>query len=119
MEKIKNYLLCLLITFFVSAILLGVTSLIFAYTNINDKYLQMFVFGIVAISILIGSTILSKKIKEKGLILGGIFGFTFLLIIFLISGIAYSSFALTNTLFVYVGISMLSGIVGGIIGVNI
>lgn len=119
MDKIKNYLLCLLITFFVSAILLSVTSLIFAYTSINDRYLQMFVFGIVTISILIGSTILSKKIKEKGLLIGGIFGFTYLLIIFFISAVAYSSFAITNTLFVYIGISMLSGIVGGIIGVNI
>lgn len=119
MEKIKNYLLCLLITFFVAAILLGVTSLIFAYTSINDRYLQMFVFGIVTISVLLGATILSKKTKEKGWLFGGIFGITFLLIIFLISGIAYGSFALTNTFFVYVGISILSGLVGGIIGVNI
>ena len=42
-----------------------------------------------------------------------------LLIIFFISAVAYSSFAITNTLFVYIGISMLSGVVGGIIGVNI
>lgn len=119
MEKIKNYLLCLLITFCISAILLSVASLIFAYTSINDKYLQMFVFGIVTISILIGSTVLSKKIKEKGLLIGGIFGITYLLIIFFISAIAYSNFSITNTLFMYAGISILSGIVGGIIGVNI
>ncbi len=66
MEKIKRYSISLLISFIVSIVLLIITSVIFAYTNINDKHLQTFVLGVVMLSVLIGSTLLLKKIKEKG-----------------------------------------------------
>ena len=119
MTKIKNYMFSLLITFSISIVLLGLSAVIFAYTNINDNYLQTFVFGIVMISVLVGSTILAKKIKEKGLLIGGIFGFVYVLLIFFITSIAYTGFALTNTLFLYLAISIIAGVIGGIIGVNI
>ncbi len=119
MVKIKNYTLSLLIAFFVSALLLSLSAVIFAYTNINDRYLQTFVFGSIMISVLIASIILSKKIKEKGLIYGAILGLCYVLIIFFVTSIAYTGFVFSNTLLIYLGISILSGIVGGIIGVNI
>ena len=66
MVKIKNYFFSMMISFFVAIILLCLSAVIFTYTNINDRYLQMFIFGTVMISVLVGSTILAKKIKEKG-----------------------------------------------------
>lgn len=119
MLKLKNYTFCLIIAFLVSVILLSLSAVIFAYTNINDRYLQTFVFGSIMISVLISSTVLAKKVKEKGLLLGAIFGFLYVLLIFLITSIAYTGFVFTNTLLIYLAISILSGIVGGIIGVNI
>lgn len=118
MEKIKNYAFSLLVTFLIAIVLLCLSSAIFAYTNISDRYLQTFIFGIVMISVLIGSATLAKKVKEKGLLLGGIFGLVFVLIIFLITSIAYG-FTFSNTLLIYLAVSILSGVIGGIIGVNI
>ena len=108
MVKIKNYSFSLLIAFLIAAILLCLSAVIFAYTNINDRYLQTFVFGSVMISTLIGATILAKKIKEKGLLMGGIFGIIYVGLIFLISSIAYTGFAFTNTLLIYLAISCIS-----------
>ena len=108
MVKIKNYSFSLLIAFLIAAILLCLSAVIFAYTNINDRYLQTFVFGSVMISALIGATILAKKIKEKGLLMGGIFGIIYVGLIFLISSIAYTGFAFTNTLLIYLAISCIS-----------
>ncbi len=119
MVKIKNYMFSLLITFLISIVLLGLSATIFAYTNINDNYLQTFVFGIIMISVLVGATILAKKVKEKGLLIGGIFGFVYVLIIFAITSIAYTSFVFSNTLLLYLAISVVAGVIGGIIGVNI
>lgn len=119
MVKIKNYAFSLMIAFLISAFLLSLSAVIFAYTNINDRYLQTFVFGSIMLSVLIASTILAKKVKEKGLLLGSIFGFIYVLVIFLITAIAYTGFVFTNTLLIYLGISGLSGVIGGIIGVNI
>ena len=108
MIKIKNYAFCLLISIFIAALLLCLSAVIFAYTNINDRYLQTFVFGSVMISSLIGAIILAKKIKEKGLLMGAIFGLIYVIIIYLVSSLAYTGFGFTNTLLIYLAISSLS-----------
>ena len=119
MVKIKNYAICILISFFITLIGISLVSVIFAYTNINDRHLQTFVFGIILLSVLIGATILSRRIKQKGLIFGGIFGIIYCLLIYLASSIAYTGLFVSSTLVMYILICFLSGIVGGIIGVNI
>lgn len=119
MDKIKSYLISILVTILTSFILICLTSLIFAYTNINDRFLQSFVTGSITISCLIGSIIFTRKIKQKGIIAGGIFGASFLLILYFINVFMYSGFFVSNTLLVYFLVCVLSGIVGGIIGVNI
>lgn len=119
MEKIKRYFFSMLLAFGISTILICLTAAIFTYTSINDRYLQSFVAGIVTISCLISSVFLTRKIKEKGLLYGLIFGVLYCLIIYIINMCTYSSFFVSNTLLVYFAISAFSGIVGGIIGVNV
>ena len=119
MVNIKNYAISLLISFLITIIGISLSSVIFAYTSINDRHLQTFVFGIILFSVLVGAMILSRKIKQKGLIFGGIFGIIYCLIIYLSSAIAYTGFFVSNTLLIYLLISFLAGVVGGIIGVNI
>ena len=119
MVKIKNYAISLMISFLITIIGISLSSLVFAYTNINDRHLQTFVFGIILFSVLVGAMILSRKLKQKGLIYGAIFGIMYCLIVYLSSAIAYTGFFVSNTLLIYLLISFLSGIVGGIIGVNI
>lgn len=119
MVKIKNYFFSLLISFGISFVLILITSMIFAYTNIDDRYLQSFVTAIVTISCLIGTIILTKKIKQKGIIFGITFGILYCLILYFINVCMYSGFFVSNTLLVYLGVCSLSGIVGGIIGVNV
>lgn len=119
MEKVKHFIINLLISFILTVIFLVISSAIFAYTNIDDRHLQTFVFGIILLSNLIGSTLLSRKMKEKGLIYGGSFGIVYCLILYLITSLAFNGFAFSNTLVIYLVISAVSGIVGGVIGVNI
>jgi len=119
MEKIKSYLINILLTIFISFVLICVSALIFAYTNINDRYLQSFVTGSITISSLIGSILFTKKMKKNGIVTGGIFGFSYLVILYFINVFMYSGFFVSNTLLVYLGVCILSGIVGGIIGVNL
>lgn len=119
MEKIKRYLISLLIAFCISITLIIITAVIFAYTNIDDRYLQSFVTGIVTISCLVSSIVLAKKIKQKGIIYGAIFGLVYCLIIYILNTCIYGNFFISNTLLVYLGVCTLSGIVGGIIGVNV
>lgn len=119
MEKLKYFTISLAISFIISIALLSLCATIFAYTNINDRHLESFVFGIVTISVLVGSIILSKKVNEKGLLLGAIFGLFFCLIVYLLTVILYKGFFITTVLGIYLAICMLSGIIGGVIGVNV
>lgn len=119
MVYLKNYLMSFALSFVITLVGIGVTSCIFAYTNIADIHLQSFVFGVILLSVLIGATVLSKNLRQKGLIMGGLFGLMYCLVIFLSSAIAYTGFFFSNTLLIYLFISVLAGVIGGVIGVNI
>lgn len=119
MEVIKKYTLGLIFSFVITLIGISLTAIIFAYTNIKDIHMQSFVFGTILFSVLIGSTYISKSIRKKGLILGGIFGVLYCLILYILSVVAYNGIYISNTLLIYLLISFVSGVIGGIIGVNI
>ena len=119
MEYIKNYLIAIF-SFAISIVLfLIIVSLIFAYTNIDDRYIDSAIFLSMAISAFISSFFLCKKIKKKGIIHGVLVNIFCVLILFIISCILYHQFSITNTLVIYIGICSLTGLVGGILGVNV
>ena len=73
---------------------------------------------ITAISILIGSSLVNIKIKKNGLINGSIIGAIYIIVIYLISSILNWKFALNVQSIIMIAISIIFGILGGIIGVN-
>ena len=119
MEFIKQYSKFLIISYILAIILLCLTSVIFAYTNINDSLINIFVFVIIVITNLIGSVLLTHKIKRRGLLLGLIFGIIYFLIIYLGSVIFYTGFFVNKAVGLYLLLSSIAGVVGGIVGVNI
>lgn len=119
MEYVKQYSKFLVISYVMALVLLCLTALIFAYTNINDSLINTFVFVIVVITNLIGSTLTSRKIKKRGLIIGLMFGIIYFLIIYLLSVILYTGFFINNAVGMYFGLSAIAGIIGGVIGVNL
>lgn len=99
-------------------LLLLVSSAIFAYTNLNDKYLDIFMYSSIGISVFLTSIFLSRKIKSKGIINGSLFGLLVVLIMYSISGI-FTGFNFSAIVGVYALISIMTGLIGGAIGVNI
>ena len=119
MEYIKHYTKFMLLSYIIAIVLLSLVSVVFAYTNINDSLINIFVFVIIVITNLIGSTLTSRKIKKRGLIIGLIFGIIYFLIIYMLSVIFYTGFFVNKAVGLYLLISSISGMVGGIVGVNI
>ena len=119
MENVKQYSKFLILSYVIAIILLCLTAVIFAYTNINDSLINIFVFAIIVITNLIGSTLLSRKIKKRGLITGLLFGVIYFLIIYLLSAIFYTGFFVNQVVGMYLLMTTIAGMVGGIIGVNI
>lgn len=101
-----------------TTILLIIFSVILTYTNIQENVINPVIMIITAISILIGSSLVNMKIRKNGLINGGIIGAIYIIIIYLISSILNWRFSLNAQSVIMIAVSIVFGILGGIIGVN-
>ena len=99
-------------------ILLLIYSAFLTYTNLNESTMPVFIIGITAISILVGSFISSVHIKKNGLTNGALVGLIYIVVIYLLSSIISKSFSLNIYSIIMIIASVIAGAIGGIIGVN-
>lgn len=95
-----------------------VFAYILSYTNYPQKLISPVVIIITAISILVAGSSVTKSIRSKGWLNGAIVGFLYMFILYIASSLAYGSFAIDRHTMTVTVIGILTGIVGGIIGVN-
>lgn len=108
-----------IISIVISLILLLVTALILTYTNVSENIIPAAVIVISALSILIGSILSSMNIRKNGLLNGALVGLIYMSVIYLISSIAITGFGINTKTIIMLVASILAGVIGGIIGVNI
>ena len=116
---IKKYLISFLVfigCFFLSLV---IASSIFAYTNLNDRFLNIATYIIVIIPSFVSSFLLAKLTKNKGMIHGIILNIICMNLLFIIFSLLNKNIEFTNSYYIYLGISVLCGILGGVLGVNL
>lgn len=101
----KGILLSYIITF----VLLFVLSILLTYTKLAENTISPIIIVITIISILIGSSIASSKIKKKGIINGGIVGFIYISLLYLLSSIVEVGFSVNIYAIIMITLSILSG----------
>ena len=106
------------ISLMITVIALTIFSIILTYTNIEENVINPVIMIITAISILIGSSLVSMKLKKNGLINGGLIGGIYILIIYLVSSILNWKFSLNLQSIIMIVTAVIFGVLGGIIGVN-
>lgn len=102
-----------------SIILLTVYALLLVNTTISENTMMPVVLTVTGISILMGGTISSRKMKKNGLIYGGIVGLVYVLALYVASSISMVGFSLSGNSFIMLIVGVITGIIGGIIGVNL
>ncbi len=108
----------LLISFGITLIGILIFALILTYSNVSESTIPIVIIGISFISILIGSTISTRKISKNGMINGGIIGGIYVAILYLISSIVSIGFSVNmHTIFMII-LGIIAGLVGGILGIN-
>ncbi len=112
---IKGSVFSILITL----ILLFIYAILLTSTNIPESTMSVVVITITGISILIGSSISSFKIKKRGIVNGGLVGLIYIITIYLISSIALMGFSMNITSIIMLTVAIVIGMIGGIIGVNL
>lgn len=108
-----------IISIIFTLILLFIFSIILTYTSISENVISPVIIIISSISILIGSSISTMKIKKNGLINGLLVGLIYMLSIYIISSLINTGFAITTTSIIMILSGIVAGIIGGIVGVNI
>lgn len=111
----KGYAFSLII----SLISLFIYAVVLVNTSIQESTIKPVVITITGISILIGSSISSMKIKKNGIINGLCVGGLYLGSLYILSSIAFSGFSFNLASIVMIGIGIIVGGIGGVIGVNI
>ena len=108
-----------IISFLYTIIALIIFSALLVYTDLSENTIQPVIITLTGISILIGSSMGTKKLKKHGLLNGAIIGGLYILIIYILSSVLNENFALNLMSLVMIAIGIIGGILGGIIGVNI
>ena len=108
-----------IVSILLTMLLLFIFSVILTYTSLQETIITPVIIVITAISILIGSSISTLKIKKNGLLNGAIVGIIYILSIYLISGVTGTGFSLNLNSIIMIISSIIAGMVGGIIGVNL
>lgn len=103
----------------ISLILLLIYAILLTTTNISENTMIPIIIVISGISILIGSSISSFKIKKQGMLNGALVGIIYMAIIYILSSILLTGFAISVKSIIMILTGMITGMIGGIIGVNL
>lgn len=106
------------ISIILSLILLTIYAALLSYTSISESTMVPVIITITGISILIGSSISSMHIKKQGMLNGALVGIIYMLTIYILSSIFLSSFELTTNSIIMIAVGIGTGMIGGVIGVN-
>ncbi len=118
-QKIKEVIMFLLISFLLSIVLIFVLSAIMCYTKIRENLIEPAIIFVSTCSIIFGSFLLGKKIKEKGIIYGGLLGILYMISIYSVSSVVEGDFSIGLESLIMISLGICSGMLGGILGVNI
>lgn len=98
--------------------MLTIFSILLVYTNLSEKTIKPVIITITGISLLIGSSIETRKICKNGIVNGGIIGAIYMLSLYLISSCMNSNFEVGLVSAIMIVIGVFGGAIGGILGVN-
>ncbi len=115
MRVVKGSIVAIILTL----ALLFVFAMILTYTSIQENTIQPVVIVITAISLLIGSSISTLKIKKYGLINGAAVGLIYIITIYVLSSLTGTGFSMNLNAIIMMAAAIIAGMVGGIIGVNL
>ena len=108
-----------IISIICSIFLLILYALILTYTNVSESTIVPVTIIITCFSIFLGSFIVAGKIQKNVLINGGLVGLIYVLFIYLLSSLMLYGFSLNINSIIMLVCSIIFGMLGGVLGVNL
>ncbi len=118
-EMIYGILKSLLGALLITAVMLLILSAVYLATDLSEKTSQALVSFLAIFSVFISSLTGSLKIKRNGLLKGALIGILYSFILYMTGFLAFGFPGFNKGLLSTMALCTLSGILGGVIGVNI
>lgn len=118
LKSIAKIFIILSFCMFILIAMLSIISVIICKTDFSYEILSPIIVCTLSFSSLISSFFVSRWFKENGIVYGAFVGFIICVFIILVT-IFYRNFSLTASLLTKLTAVIVSGAIGGIIGVNI
>ncbi len=94
-------------------------AIVLHFTNVSDSVIPGIILLISILSILTGAATCTKNVDSQGWMWGSIVGLTYSLVLYIISSLTLTGFALPlSSIYLIFGYTVI-GAIGGIIGINI
>ena len=116
-DKLKSLIISTVIGYLLSLILLFILSIVITYTNLNENLSIYLVRAVTYISVLVAGFYAAGKITDKGWFSGLVAGGCYSIILIIISSVLKKNQIGFDNILQLV-ICIVTGIVGGIIGIN-
>ena len=100
-------------------ILLSIYAVLLSTTDISETTMVPVVLVITGISILIGSSMSTVSIKNKGMINGFLVGLIYIIALYIVSSLMLVGFELNFNSILMMLVGAVTGMIGGVIGVNL
>lgn len=122
-KKNLEYVLFILkgiaLAYIVTLIMMLIFSLFLTYTSLKESMIPVLNTIIMIGSIVLGSIYLTLKVGEKGWLNGMIIGVLYFIILLLLNKLIINDLNLSIFSFTKLLISIVTGIIGGMIGINL
>lgn len=119
MKVIKSIISGIFVSYILSIILILIFSMLLVNTNIKEQYISTVIIVISGISILVGTTLSTRKMDKNGILNGTVISFSYVLFLYIISSLVTANFSITGNLVLFTFFALLLGVFGGVLGVNI
>lgn len=109
----------ILFSYLITILIFLVFAFILTYANFPQKFITPVVVSTTIVSILIAGAIVSRSLKTRGWLNGGVVGLIYILLLYTSSSIVLKDFSINRYMISMLLIGLLSGSIGGILGINI
>lgn len=105
--------------YFITLLVFIIYSLLITYTDVTEKYMQTIIMVTTVISVLVSGFLSTKNIKSKGLLIGILSGVIYFIILLIVAFCILPTIEFNSKLLTLLILSICSGGIGGIIGINL
>ena len=102
----------------ITSVAIFIFSIVLTCTNVSENVIPVVTTIITGISILIGASLSTISIRKNGFLYGSVIGFFYVFVLYLLSSILSNDFSLNLTAIIMIIVALVTGAVGGIVGVN-